>query len=147
MIHGGQKGPFEVRILRTRPDGLSSDPTLRAGPQFPRCLQRGMNSNSYEVKKTLESDLSGPRKPGFSPVSCCLSHDVSKSPRFLLDFLCGAVEPMASGSEDPAIWPRRPGMLERHQVDRRVSRADVRPCSLSKIPSGFAGLQGEFILQ
>jgi hypothetical protein len=23
----------------------SSDPTLRAGPQFPRCLQRGMNSN------------------------------------------------------------------------------------------------------
>jgi hypothetical protein len=45
-----------------------------------------MNSNSYEVKKTLESDLSGPRKPGFSPVSCCLSHDVSKSPRFLLDF-------------------------------------------------------------
>jgi hypothetical protein len=37
--------PFEVRILRTRPDGLRSDPTLRAGPQFPRCLQRGMNSN------------------------------------------------------------------------------------------------------
>jgi hypothetical protein len=23
----------------------SSDPTLRAGPQFPRCLLRGMNSN------------------------------------------------------------------------------------------------------
>jgi hypothetical protein len=23
----------------------SSDPTLRAGPQFPRCLQRGLNSN------------------------------------------------------------------------------------------------------
>jgi hypothetical protein len=25
-------------------------------------------------------------RPGFSPVSCCLSHDVSKSPRFLLNF-------------------------------------------------------------
>jgi hypothetical protein len=34
-------------------------------------------------------------------------------------------------------WPRGPGMLERHQLHRRVSRADVIPCSL---------LQGEFIL-
>jgi hypothetical protein len=45
----------------------SSDPTLRAGPQFPRCLQRGMNSNSYEVKKTLESDLYSPENPAFHP--------------------------------------------------------------------------------
>jgi hypothetical protein len=37
-------------------------------------------------------------------------------------------------------------MLERHQLHRRVSRADVIPCSLSQIPSGFAGLQGELIL-
>jgi hypothetical protein len=27
----------------------SSDPTLRAGPQFPRCLERGMNSNSLGI--------------------------------------------------------------------------------------------------
>jgi hypothetical protein len=61
-----------------------------------------MNSNSYEVKKTLEigfirSWLRHAQRirrrqrlwrdrPGFSPVSCCLSHDVSKSPRFLSNF-------------------------------------------------------------
>jgi hypothetical protein len=37
-------------------------------------------------------------------------------------------------------------MLERHQLHRRVSRADVTPCGLSQIPSGFAGLQGGLIL-
>jgi len=30
-------------------------------------LQRGMNSNSYEVKKTLESDLFSPENPAFHP--------------------------------------------------------------------------------
>ena len=41
--------------------------------------------DSIMIKKSLESDLSGPRESGFSPDSCCLGHDVSKPPRFLLN--------------------------------------------------------------
>jgi hypothetical protein len=58
--------PFEVRILRTRPDGLSSDPTLRAGPQFPRCLQRGMNSNLVAFNFISEY-----REPTLYLAACC----------------------------------------------------------------------------
>jgi hypothetical protein len=58
--------PFEVRILRTRPDGLSSDPTLRAGPQFPLCLQRGMNSNLVAFNFIGEY-----REPTLYLAACC----------------------------------------------------------------------------
>jgi hypothetical protein len=36
-----------------------------------------------QVKKSLESDLSWPKGPGFSPDSWCLSHYVSKVTMFL----------------------------------------------------------------
>jgi hypothetical protein len=107
-----------------------------------------MNSNSFEVKKTLESDLSGPRGsavakgyggtgPAFRPIHVA---SVTVFPNHRVFFQTFQAEPMA------LTWPIGPGMLERHQLHRRVSRADVIPCSLSQIPSGFAGLQGEFIL-
>jgi hypothetical protein len=97
-----------------------------------------MNSNSFEVKKTLESDLSGPRGsavakgyggtgPAFRPIHVA---SVTVFPNHRVFFQTFQAEPMA------LTWPIGPGMLERHQLHRRVSRADLIPCSK---------LQGEFI--
>jgi hypothetical protein len=98
-----------------------------------------MNSNSHKVKKTLESDLSGPRKPGFSPVSCCLSHDVSKSPRFLLNF------PGRANGSDLAQRARYAGKTSTSSASITSRRDTLQACcSEAEIP--LAGLQGEFIL-